>query len=148
MQQQYEFRLNIFRNYSWIYDPCFIISLKLSETINYKKVFDKKTLFKTILYQSFSFISIYLSIYLYIYIYIYTYIYDFYNTEEHWYYGEACSSRTNVCHRSYTSTEPFSPLFRVYHVNVGWRCFNFLVSVNYLFERKNEKWQRTGTITN
>ena len=44
---------------------------------------------------------------------------DFYNTDQYRHYGEACSSRTNVCHRSYTSTEPFSPLFRVYHVNVG-----------------------------
>ena len=73
---------------------------------------------------------------------------DFCNTDQYWYYGEACSSRTNVCHRSYTSREPFSPLFRVCHVNVSGRCFNFLVSVNYLFERKNVKWQRTGTITN
>ena len=44
---------------------------------------------------------------------------DFNNTDQYWYYGEACSSRTNVCHRSYTSREPFSPLFRVCHVNVG-----------------------------
>ena len=44
---------------------------------------------------------------------------DFCNTDQYWYYGEACSSRTNVCHRSYTSREPFSPLFRVCLVNVS-----------------------------
>ena len=69
-------------------------------------------------------------------------------TDQYWYYGEACSSRTNVYHRSYTSREPFSPLFRVCHVNVGWRYFNFFASVNNLFGSKNNKWQRTGTVTN
>ena len=49
---------------------------------------------------------------------------------------------------SYTSREPFSPIFRVCRVSVGWRCFKFLVSVNNLFESKNVKLQRTGTIIN
>ena len=31
---------------------------------------------------------------------------DFCNTNQYWYYGEACPSRANVCHRSYTSREP------------------------------------------
>ena len=43
---------------------------------------------------------------------------------------------------SYTSREPFSPIFRVCCVSVGWRCFKFLVSVNNLFERKNVKLQK------
>ena len=43
---------------------------------------------------------------------------------------------------SYTSREPFSPIFRVCRVSVGWRCFKFLVSVNNLFERKNVKLQK------
>ena len=30
-------------------------------------------------------------------------MYDFCNIDHYWCYGEACSSRTNVCHRSYTS---------------------------------------------
>ena len=49
---------------------------------------------------------------------------------------------------SYTSREPFSPIFRVCRVSVGWRCFKFLISVNNLFESKNVKLQRTGTIIN
>lgn len=48
---------------------------------------------------------------------------------------------------SYNSREPFSPLLRVCHVNVSWRCFRFLISVNNFFESKNVKWQRTGTLT-
>ena len=46
------------------------------------------------------------------------------------------------------SRESFSPLFRVCNINVGWRCFKFLVSVNNLFERNNIKCQMTGTIIN
>ena len=49
--------------------------------------------------------------------------------------------------KSYTSREQFSPLFRVCYVNVGWRCFEFLVSVKNLFKSKTVKWQRTSTIT-
>ena len=71
----------------------------------------------------------------------------FYNTDQYWYHGTACSSRTNVYHGSYTSREPFSPIFRVCHINVGWRYFNLFVSVNNLFGSKNVKWQKTGTIT-